>query len=81
MRVKALLAKNALLEALEQTREEVRLTKKALADRAGLEPSAVRKLLTSQTANPTTENVFRLMSALGMTVVAKTASGKTISLV
>jgi DNA-binding phage protein len=57
------------------------MTKKALAEKAGLDASAVRKLLTSVTANPTTENVFRLMSALGINVVAVTPKGKRVSLI
>jgi transcriptional regulator with XRE-family HTH domain len=80
-RVAALLARNRTLELIETQRDECRMSKKELADRAGLDASAVRKLLTAQTANPTSENVFRLMGALGIHVEAVTPSGKRVSLV
>ncbi|MGH2866683.1 MAG: hypothetical protein ACRDNK_03825, partial [Solirubrobacteraceae bacterium] len=54
--VQAQLARNALLTALETARAGQGLTKAELASRAGLEASSVRRLLTSKTANPTTEN-------------------------
>jgi ribosome-binding protein aMBF1 (putative translation factor) len=79
--VVAAVARNAALQVIDDTREEEHLSKKALADKAGLEASVVRRLLTSETANPTTENVFRLMSALGIHVVAKTPSGKEVALI
>lgn len=81
LRVKTLLARNALLRLIESTREEEHLSKKALAQKAGLEESSVRRLLTAETANPTSENVFRLMGALGIHVEAVTPSGRRIPLV
>ena len=81
MAVQALLARNALLTALETARAEQGLTKADLAARAGLEASSVRRLLTSKTANPTTENAFRLMAAIGIKLEATLPTGKRIELV
>ena len=81
MAVQALLARNALLTALETARAEQGLTKAELASRAGLEASSVRRLLTSKTANPTTENAFRLMAAMGIKLEATLPTGQRIELV
>ena len=81
MAVQALVARNALLTALEAARAEQGLTKAELASRAGLEASSVRRLLTSKTANPTTENAFRLMAAMGIKLEATLPTGERIELV
>jgi transcriptional regulator with XRE-family HTH domain len=81
MAVQALLARNALLTALETARAEQGLTKADLAARAGLEASSVRRLLTSKTANPTTENAFRLMAAMDIRLEATLPTGQRIELV
>ncbi|HWF53466.1 MAG TPA: helix-turn-helix transcriptional regulator [Solirubrobacteraceae bacterium] len=81
MAVQALLARNALLTALETARAGQGLTKAELASRAGLEASSVRRLLTSKTANPTTENAFRLMAAMGIKLEATLPTGERIELV
>lgn len=81
MAVQALLARNALLTALETARAGQGLTKAELASRAGLEASSVRRLLTSKTANPTTGNAFRLMAAMGIKLEATLPSGERIELV
>ncbi len=57
------------------------MTKRALASRAGLEASSVRRLLTSATANPTTDNAFRLMAAMGIELEAKLPTGERVQLV
>jgi DNA-binding phage protein len=80
-RVQALRARNALLTALESTREQQGITKRALAERAGLDASSVRRLLTSETANPTTENAFRLMAAMGISLDATLPTGERVQLV
>lgn len=79
--VQALLARNALLGALETARAGQGLTKAQLASRAGLEASSVRRLLTSKTANPTTDNAFRLMAAMGIKLEAVLPTGERIKLV
>lgn len=79
--VKALLARNALLDALETARAKQGLSKADLAALAGLDASSVRRLLTSQTANPTTENAFRLMAAMGIELQATLPTGERIKLI
>lgn len=80
-RVQALRARNALLTLLETTRERQGITKRALAKSAGLEESSVRRLLTSNTANPTTDNAFRLMAAMGISLQATLPDGERVELV
>jgi hypothetical protein len=80
-KVAALLARNTMLDLIEKQRGERQMSKKELAERAGLEASAVRRLLTAKTANPTSENMFRLMGALDIHLEAVTPSGKRVSLV
>ena len=80
-RVQALRSRNTLLTMLEATRETQGMTKRALASRAGLEASSVRRLLTSATANPTTDNAFRLMAAMGIALEAKLPTGERVELV
>ena len=80
-RVQALRSRNALLTMLEATREAQGMSKRALASRAGLEASSVRRLLTSASANPTTDNAFRLMAAMGIVLEAKLPTGERIQLV
>jgi DNA-binding phage protein len=80
-RVEALRARNALLTLLETARERQGITKRALAKSAGLEESSVRRLLTSQTANPTTDNAFRLMAAMGISLQATLPNGERVELV
>lgn len=79
--VQALVARNALLTTLETARSEQGMTKAALATLAGLDASSVRRLLTSKTANPTTDNTFRLMAAMGIKLEATLPSGTRIELV
>jgi DNA-binding phage protein len=80
-KVAALLARNTMLDVIEKQRGERQMSKKELAERAGLEASAVRRVLTAKTANPTSENMFRLMGALDIHLEAVTPSGKRVSLV
>jgi DNA-binding phage protein len=80
-RVKALIARNKLLAILESVRESEKLSKKDLADRAGLDASSVRRMLTAETANPTTENAFRLLDAMGIKLEAVLPSGGRVDIV
>lgn len=80
-RVKALVARNRLLSTLESVREAEKLSKKDLADRAGLDASSVRRMLTAETANPTTENAFLLLSAMGIKLEAVLPSGSRVDIV
>lgn len=80
-RVKALIARNQLLNMLEAVREEEKISKKELADRAGLDASSVRRMLTAETANPTTENAFLLLSAMDIKLEAILPSGARVAIV
>jgi predicted DsbA family dithiol-disulfide isomerase len=80
-RVKALVARNKLLSTLESARKAERLSKRELAERAGLDASSVRRLLTAETANPTTENAFLLLSAMGIKLEAVLPSGARVGIV
>lgn len=80
-RVKALVARNRLLSTLESVRAAEKLSKKDLADRAGLDASSVRRMLTAKTANPTTENAFLLLSAMGIKLEAVLPSGSRVDIV
>lgn len=80
-RVKALVARNKLLTTLESVRESEEISKKDLADRAGLDASSVRRMLTAETANPTTENAFLLLDAMGIKLEAVLPSGGRVEIV
>jgi DNA-binding phage protein len=80
-RVKALIARNKLLGTLESVREAEQISKKDLAKRAGLDASSVRRMLTAETANPTTENAFLLLSAMGIKLEAVLPSGGRVEIV
>lgn len=79
--VRALVARNALLSTIERGRKQQRLNKKQLAERAGLEASVVRRVLTAKTANPTTDNAFRLLDAAGVVVEAVLPSGERVGMI
>lgn len=80
-RVKALVARNTLLATLEQVRGAQKISKQELADRAGLDASSVRRMLTAETANPTTENAFLLLSALDIKLQAVLPTGGRVDIV
>jgi DNA-binding phage protein len=80
-RVQALVARNAALSIINSQLAEAEMSKATLARKAGLNESAVRRLLTAETANPTSDNIFRLMSALGIKLEAVTPSGERLALV
>lgn len=80
-RVKALVARNRLLATLESVRESEKISKKDLADRASLDASSVRRMLTAETANPTTENAFLLLDAMGIKLEAVLPSGSRVDIV
>ncbi|HET9676704.1 MAG TPA: helix-turn-helix transcriptional regulator [Solirubrobacterales bacterium] len=80
-RVKALIARNTLLATLESAREAEKISKKDLADRAGLDASSVRRMLTAETANPTAESAFLLLSAMDIKLEAILPSGSRIEIV
>lgn len=61
---RALISTSNLLNQLDQLREEQGLTKKELANLAGIEPASVRRLLSGQSPNPTLNTVMKLLAAL-----------------
>lgn len=52
------------LRLIDQVREEAGLSKAALAHRVDMEPSAIRRLFTSESSNPKLDTVVSLMVAL-----------------
>ena len=78
--VQALLARNTLLALLEGSRAAEGITKAQLAKRAGLDASSVRRLLTCKVGNPTTDNAFRLMAAMGIKLEATLPTGERVPL-
>lgn len=65
------------LQVIDQAREEAGLSKAALAQRVGMEPSAIRRLFTSARSNPTLDTVVSLMLALGIEWDLKPSSRRT----
>src|SRR4051794_37805458 len=57
-----------LLQRIDAERERAGLTKTDLAERIGASPASVRRLFTSQSANPTLRTVVELFDALGLEV-------------
>ncbi len=80
-RVRALAARNLLLSTLEREREEQGIAKKELAERTGLEASSVRRMLTAEMANPTTETAFRMLAVMGIGLEAILPSGERVAIV
>jgi ribosome-binding protein aMBF1 (putative translation factor) len=79
-RVAALVSRNQILQVIETARAAEGISKKELAQRAGLEPSSVRRMLTARTANPTADNVFRLLKAAHVKVEAELPSGTRVAI-
>lgn len=59
---------DSVINALDAARGTERLTKAALARAIGSDPSTVRRLLSSDSANPTLGTVAEVAAALGMKV-------------
>jgi DNA-binding phage protein len=79
--VQALLARNKALEIAETVRGQEQVTKREVAERAAMDPSVVRRMLTAESANPTAENLFRVLGALGVRVEAITPDGVRTNLI
>lgn len=60
-----------VMNSLDRRRCELGLSKAELARRAQLTPAAVRRLFSSETANPTLSTVAALAGALDLEIVAK----------
>jgi len=57
---------DAIVGQLDSAREEEHMSKAELARAAGVEPSAVRRLLSAQTVNPTLSTIAELAAAVGL---------------
>lgn len=60
-----------VLQAIDAERERAGLTKAELAERIGTSPAAVRRLLTSDAANPTLRTILDLFDALNLEVAVR----------
>lgn len=79
-RVSELAAHNQMLAAIEEGRRIQDISKRELAELAGLNASSVRRMLTSETSNPTTNNAFRLFAVLGIRLEATLPSGERVGI-
>lgn len=64
----AVIQTRELLQQIDSERELAGLSKAALADRIGVDPSVVRRLFSAESSNPTLHTVLELASALGMQI-------------
>jgi ribosome-binding protein aMBF1 (putative translation factor) len=64
-----------ILQTIEAERERLGLTKAELAQEIGASPSAIRRLLTSETTNPTLRTVLELCDVLGIELRLRTSRG------
>lgn len=71
----ALIAVRRVLLAMDEERERRHLSKTELASIAGLQPAAVRRLLTAEDTNPTLRTVVGVANALGFEVELRPKSG------
>jgi DNA-binding phage protein len=61
----------AILQQVEEARESAGLSKAELAQRVGMNPASLRRLLTSETGNPTFKTMLSVFDALGLEVTLK----------
>jgi DNA-binding phage protein len=57
-----------ILQQIESARASEGISKAELAQRAGMNPASIRRLLTSETANPTIKTMLGVFDALGLEV-------------
>ena len=62
---------DALVQALDERREQLGLTKAELARRADLAPEAVRRLFSVDAPNPTVTTLIALADALGLELMPR----------
>ncbi len=62
-----------LLQQVEAARIAAGLSKAELARRVGVNPSAMRRLLTAETSNPTLKTMLGLVDALGLEVTLQSS--------
>jgi DNA-binding phage protein len=71
----AVLQTRQLLQLIDAEREKVGMTKAELAARVGTNPAALRRLLTSESGNPTLRTLISIADVLGLEV-SITAKGR-----
>jgi DNA-binding phage protein len=59
---------DSIINALDEARGTEKLSKAALARAIGADPSTVRRLLSSESVNPTLSTIAEVAAALGMKV-------------
>ena len=68
-----IVAVRSFLQAVDAERERAGLSKKELAERAGLSAVVVRRLLTAEESNPTFKTILHLCAALDLEIQLKPA--------
>src|SRR6266536_334654 len=63
---RAVILTRQILQLVDSERERAGLTKAELAQRAGTNPAAIRRLLTSGSSNPTLRTLLVVFDALGL---------------
>jgi transcriptional regulator with XRE-family HTH domain len=69
----------SLIQAIEDARERLHISKEELATRTGKRRESVSRLLNAEAANPTLDTVSELLAALGVTAdvtLRKSADGE-----
>ena len=66
-----------VLQLIDAERERAGLTKAELAERIGTSPAAVRRLFTSDAANPTLRTILDLSNALDLDLALRPRDGTT----
>lgn len=60
---------DSIVNALDEARGTQNLSKAALARAVGSDPSTVRRLMSSESVNPTLGTIAEVAAALGLTVI------------
>lgn len=68
-----IVALRKILQQCEAERERAGLTKAALAQRAGMNPASLRRLLTAEGGNPTLKTMLGILEALDLEIVLRRA--------
>ena len=74
---RAVLRGRQVLQLIDAERQRAGLTKAELARRAGMHPAAVRRLLSSDSGNPTLQTLLEVSDVLGLDFTLKPVSGVT----
>ncbi len=78
-RATALMIRNALLQAIDNTRSASGISKKDLAQATELDYASLRRLLTSDNPNPTLDTLARLLAGTHLRLQLVTEGGEIIS--